>query len=100
KYSIQRHVAKAWEWYQKAKHGTRDLVIGELKEVNTFMKTTKEKVDRLYSVPWNLQVNDAWALGGIERRARFRAVSDVFKESLRIGNTLFGTRAMLEGEQK
>lgn len=83
KYSAQQHMAEAWDWYKAAKYGTEELVLGEFMETRAFLRSHSEGYQRLYARPWNLQVNDAWVLGGVERGARFRVISDINVEKFR-----------------
>lgn len=75
--------AQAWKWYQKAKNSTDELVIGEVNQARRFAEKNATGYQRLWAKPWQLQVNDAWVLGGIERGAKFRVVSNINAKSYR-----------------
>ncbi len=75
--SHNRDRSQGWRWYQKAKNSSEELVIGSGDEVRRFSRANPAETQRLHARPWQKQVNDAWVLGGVERKATFRVVTNI-----------------------
>jgi hypothetical protein len=73
----------AWRWYQDAKDGKEVPILGDFQQLQNILDKRPDNFQRLSSRPWNLQVNDAWIIGAVERGAKFRVASDITKAKYR-----------------
>ncbi|MBB5020625.1 hypothetical protein HNQ59_003950 [Chitinivorax tropicus] len=73
-----------WEQYQGALNSRDIPVIGSWKtgDMRSFFDNTPHGYTYLHADPWQLQVNDSWMLGHLERGASFRVVSDIFDDNV------------------